>query len=71
MPEPFPLVIGSNVLGRTLLKLNQMIHVSRGVFSYQMFVRVRPRPSLDYLLRTAEEHSARRAELIEAGDTSR
>lgn len=69
VPGPFPLAIGNNFLGRTLLKLNRMmIHVSRGIFSYQMFVRVRPQPSLDYLLRTAEEHSARRVELIEAGD---
>lgn len=71
VPGPFPLALGDNFLGRTLLKLNKlMIHVSRGLFSYQMFLRVRPQPSLQLLLRTAEEHSARRAELIEAGDRS-
>jgi glycosyltransferase involved in cell wall biosynthesis len=68
VPGPFPLALGNNFLSRTLLKLNQLlIHVSRGMFSYQMFLRVRPQPSLHGLLRTAEEHSARRAELITAG----
>ena len=67
VPGPFPLALGNNFLSRTIMKLNQlMIHVSRGLFSYQMFLRVRPQPSLDYLLRTAEEHSARRMEAIDA-----
>ncbi len=68
VPGPFPLALGNNWLSRTIMKLNQwMIRVSRGMFSYQMFLRVRPQPSLQLLLRTAEEHSARRAELIETG----
>ena len=71
VPGPFPLALGDNFLSRTIMKLNQlMIRVSRGMFSYQMFLRVRPQPSLQLLLRTAEEHSARRAEMITAGDSS-
>lgn len=69
VPGPMPLALGDNRLSRTLLKINQwLIHISRGMFSYQMFLHVRPQPSLELLLRTAEEQSARRAELIEAGD---
>ncbi len=71
VPGPFPLALGNNFFSRTLMALNRLlIHVSRGLFSYQMFLRVRPQPSLRLLLRTAEEHSARRAELITLGHGS-
>jgi glycosyltransferase involved in cell wall biosynthesis len=67
VPGPMPLALGDNFVSRTLLKINQLlIHISRGLFSYQIFLKVRPQPSLELLLRTAEEHSARRVETIEA-----
>jgi 2-polyprenyl-3-methyl-5-hydroxy-6-metoxy-1,4-benzoquinol methylase len=67
VPGPFPLALGNNFLSRALMAINKvLIRVSRGLFSYQMFLRVRPQPSLDYLLRTAEEQSARRVEAIQA-----
>jgi glycosyltransferase involved in cell wall biosynthesis/SAM-dependent methyltransferase len=67
VPGPMPLALGENVLSRMLLKINRLlIHLSRGLFSYQIFLRVRPQPSLELLLRTAEEQSARRVEAIEA-----
>ena len=67
VPGPFPLALGDNHLSRTLTKINQLlIRVSRGLFSYQIFLRVKPQPSLDLLLRTAEEHSKKRVEAIEA-----
>jgi glycosyltransferase involved in cell wall biosynthesis len=67
VPGPMPLALGDNFLSRTLLKVNQiLIHLSRGLFSYQIFLRVRPQPSLELLLRTAQEQSQKRAEAIEA-----
>jgi len=63
VPGPFPLALGDNALGRALVWANQwLIHVSRGLFSYQVFLAVRPLPSLEYLLREAHHHSARRSE---------
>lgn len=68
VPAPIPLALGDNRLSRTLLAINRfLIHISHGMFSYQMFLHVRPQPSLAFLLRTAEEHSVKRAEAIEAG----
>ncbi len=67
MPGPMPLALGDNLLSRMLLKTNQLlIHLSRGLFSYQIFLRVRPQPSLELLLRTAQEQSQKRVETIEA-----
>src|SRR5579863_4809635 len=67
VPGPMPLALGENFLSRMLLKLNQLlIPLSRGLFSYQIFLRVKPRPSLELLLRTAQEHSQKRVEAIEA-----
>jgi glycosyltransferase involved in cell wall biosynthesis len=66
VPGPVPLALGENSLSRMLLGINRLlIHVSRGLFSYQIFLRVRPQPSLELLLRTAEEQSRKRVEAIE------
>ena len=67
VPGPMPLALGDNFVSRMLLKVNQLlIHLSRGLFSYQIFLRVRPQPSMGLLLRTAEEQSRTRVEAIEA-----
>jgi len=67
VPGPVPLALGENFLSRMLLKVNQLlIPLSRGLFSYQIFLRVRPQPSLELLLRTAQEQSKKRSEAIEA-----
>jgi hypothetical protein len=68
VPGPFPLALGSNALSRFLMAANKfLIRISRGLFSYQMFLRVRPQPSLAVLLRTAQDQSKKRVEAIEAG----
>jgi glycosyltransferase involved in cell wall biosynthesis len=70
VPGPVPLAFGDNPLSRMLLKINQfLIPFSRGLFSYQIFLRVRPQPSLELLLRTAEEHSRMRVEALESAGT--
>lgn len=66
-PGPFPFALGDSFLSRMLLRINQMlIPLSRGLFSYQIFLRLKPRPSLEWLLHRAHEHSEKRAQEIDA-----
>lgn len=67
VPGPFPLALGENAMSRFLFSLNCfLIRLSRGLFSYQIFLRVKPRPSVAYLLALAREDSAKRATAIDA-----
>ena len=66
VPGPMPLALGDNVVSRFLLAVNKMlIHVSRGLFSYQIFLRIKPQPTLELLLKNAREESKTRAEALE------
>ena len=66
VPAPVPLAIGDNWISRLLLTLNQLlIPISRGLFSYQILLRLQPEPSIEYLLKMAGEHSERRIQHIE------
>jgi glycosyltransferase involved in cell wall biosynthesis len=66
VPGPYPLALGDNPFSRFLLRVNQLfIHFSRGLFSYQIFMRIKPQPSLEFLLQTAEEESLRRVTVLE------
>jgi glycosyltransferase involved in cell wall biosynthesis len=66
VPAPFPLALGENLLSRFLLKANQfLIRLARGVFSYQIYVRARPQPSLEHLLKLAQHHADQRARALE------
>jgi len=72
VPAPYPLAIGYNFISRTLLAVNRLlIRLSRGLFSYQIFMRVKPRPTLELLLATAERESGNLASLIERGTLAR
>jgi glycosyltransferase involved in cell wall biosynthesis len=52
IPAPFPKSIGNNFLSRVLIRLNQLlIRLSRGLFSYQIFVRAEAKPTVYNLLR--------------------
>ncbi|HJT89777.1 MAG TPA: bifunctional glycosyltransferase/class I SAM-dependent methyltransferase [Bryobacteraceae bacterium] len=67
VPGPFPLALGDNLLSRALLALNRLfIRLAPGLFSYQMFLRVKALPSLESLLRVSEEQSGIRASRIES-----
>ncbi len=67
VPGPAPLALGDNRFSRVLLGVNRLlIHLSRGLFSYQIFLRIKPRPSLDTLLTSTQQHSRDRAKRIEA-----
>jgi glycosyltransferase involved in cell wall biosynthesis len=66
VPGPFALALGDNAVSRFLLNVNRfLIPLSRGLLSYQIFLRIKPQPSLEFLLQTAQEHSRERAERIE------
>ena len=67
VPGPFPLAIGDNLLSRMLLTVNRfLMHLSRGMFSYQIFMRVKPQPSLKSLLQFSQEQSKIRASRLES-----
>ncbi len=57
VPPPFPLVFGQSLAG-VLLRVNRLlIAISLRLFAFQVILEVKPRPTLDHLLRDANEHS--------------
>jgi hypothetical protein len=66
IPAPFPLALGDNWLARLLLGLNSLlIHLSKGLFGYQIFVRAEARPTVYNLLQeTISSSGALKAETI-------
>lgn len=63
IPGPFPLALGDGWWSRTLLRVNMwLIRISKRLFSYQIWLRVKPLTSLEYLLAAAERESSDRAE---------
>jgi uncharacterized membrane protein YdjX (TVP38/TMEM64 family)/glycosyltransferase involved in cell wall biosynthesis/SAM-dependent methyltransferase len=59
VPGPFSLALGDGWLSRTLTVVNTaLIKLRRGVFSYQIYLVVRPLPTVEYLLAHAQEQSA-------------
>jgi hypothetical protein len=51
VPAPFPKALGDNVVGRFLVAANQLlIGISKGLFSYQIFIRARALPTVPALL---------------------
>lgn len=54
IPAPFPLAVGVNSLSAFLLRMNQLlIRLSPGLFSYQIALTARPKPTLRALLEKA------------------
>lgn len=54
LPAPFPLALGDGFLARTALAINRgLMHVSRRLFAYQIFMVCRPLPTLGSLLASA------------------
>jgi hypothetical protein len=51
IPAPIPKALGNNLAARSLLRLNAtLIRVSRGLFSYQIFMRAEAKPTVNNLL---------------------
>ena len=58
IPAPFPKAVGDNALGRALVALNQLcIGLSKGFFSYQIYIRARALPTVPTLLAQTIERS--------------
>jgi hypothetical protein len=58
VPAPFPVALGDAALARFLVRVNHaLIRISRSLFAYQIFMVVRPLPSLEWLLQQAVETS--------------
>jgi len=55
IPAPYPKAIGHNIFSRALLAVNRwLIAFSQGLFSYQLLIAARPKPTLDDLLPVSE-----------------
>ncbi len=66
IPAPFPLALGDGCLARFLLSVNRaLIRLRKGLFAYQIFMVVRPQPSLAYLLVESRVQSQVRAEAMD------
>ena len=51
IPAPFPKALGTNIVSNLLMRVNQMlICLSKGLFSYQIFVRAEAKPTVQNLL---------------------
>lgn len=67
IPAPFPLAVGRNALGMKLLRLNQfLIRISRGLFSYQIFVRAKPLRTVEQLLDDARKFTATEVQRLQS-----
>jgi 2-polyprenyl-3-methyl-5-hydroxy-6-metoxy-1,4-benzoquinol methylase len=62
IPTPFPEALGLSGFSRMLVQVNALlIRLSRGLFSYQIFMRAVPTPTVDALLEDSMAGSAVRA----------
>ncbi len=62
VPAPFPKVFGDGLVGRGLLKANELaIKVSKTLFSYQVFVVAETTPGVDFILANTHAQSNVRA----------
>jgi len=66
IPAPFPAAVGDNFFARAMLRLNRaLIRMSKGLFSYQIFIRAEAKPTVNNLLReTISGSSALKAEAL-------
>jgi glycosyltransferase involved in cell wall biosynthesis len=65
IPAPYPAAIGLNWVSRLLLAINSaLIRLSKGLFSYQIYMRVAPTPTIDALLNDSIAGSATRTESV-------
>jgi glycosyltransferase involved in cell wall biosynthesis len=66
IPAPYPKALHGSFLSRLLLWLNMaLIHVSRGLFSYQIYVRASAKPSVEHLLSETVDFSRKQRKSIE------
>lgn len=62
IPAPIPMVVTNRRLANFLMRVNQvLIRISKALFAYQIFLVVRPLPTLAALLNDSHRHAAQRA----------
>ena len=72
IPAPFRLALGDRKLARLAERINTLlIKISRGNFAYQIFMVVKPLPSLEYLLDEAHLESAKRTAALDGRASAR
>jgi glycosyltransferase involved in cell wall biosynthesis len=66
IPAPFPAAVGNNFFACAMLGVNRaLIRMSKGLFSYQIFIRAEAKPTVNNLLReTISGSSALKAEVL-------
>jgi hypothetical protein len=63
IPAPYPLAVGDGRLARVLLTINSLlIRLSKSLFSYQIGMIARPKPTLSHLLKDAHESGRKKTE---------
>jgi glycosyltransferase involved in cell wall biosynthesis len=61
IPAPFPKALGEGPLGRAATRINlALISLSKTLFSYQIYVKARTTPNVDFVLRSSQRASAER-----------
>lgn len=71
IPAPIPLALGNTWLSNFILQANRfLIALHKGLFSYQLFFRVRAIPTTEVLLERAITHSANAMDLRERKQNS-
>ncbi len=69
IPAPYPKALGDNAFARALVAINDaLIRVSKSTFAYQVFLKIRPLPTVDLLLADTIRHSHERRDAL-AGKT--
>jgi len=72
IPAPYPMALGEGFLGHLLLHINMaLIHVSRGLFSYQLFIRASAKPSIEHLLSETIDFSRNQRKSFEGDSVQR
>jgi glycosyltransferase involved in cell wall biosynthesis len=62
IPAPIPMVVANRRLANFLMRVNQvLIRISKTIFAYQIFMVVRPLPTLTTLLQDSHSHATTRA----------
>lgn len=63
IPAPFPKATGNNIIGKSLIAANRvLIFFSKSLFSYQIYMEVKPTPIIEVLLEQSLAESKKRKE---------
>ena len=58
IPAPYPLAIGKNFISKLLLKINvSLIYLYKSLFSYQIYMILKPKKTIEYILKDTEKFS--------------